>query len=514
MAGQVALTGQVDVVDYALDRFQKLSKGAFDSKASVNIQKTFDEAASFGDAVVTILHDAGVKKEHLSGLAGENVGSDDWLDAFKGMAVQAEEYAVETAIGGAVTWLFGPSWGAWAESWWSKRYELWKEQKQKVREGRVAAMKPGMWVYVNNGLRPGAPIGQEPGWKEGLRRRRMKFAPEPMEDISVGFFIGPAGKGRVKVFNFDVFREQDVRYDDMAPVEKSKSSLLDASDVMRKIRNYRMIEYKRPSKLNTDVPTDPGSEVVLSGEKWNVVKAEGSQLLIEDSNGERKEVSVDKLTTGRKVHDNSWNYRGGKQVQSGFNVDGKAQVFSGIWTWIMAREALLRAEATTHELAVVWYINDDGVHTVMALDGMERVVATLWAVTDNLSEGFNQNKAFNAFRHAVVAGGDTARYRLGAEHLLVCLGKTQEIQMKFPDVQDPFQEIVETGTKDGAPVGSNEKDVLDVIEEVAAKTGIAPGQLDAYEEAPDDIGRPNGGYVMGLVAFAASAYFILNNLGM
>ena len=50
MAGQVALTGQVDVVDYALDRFQKLSRGAFDSKASVNIQKTFDEAASFGDA--------------------------------------------------------------------------------------------------------------------------------------------------------------------------------------------------------------------------------------------------------------------------------------------------------------------------------------------------------------------------------------------------------------------------------------------------------------------------------
>ena len=86
--------------------------------------------------------------------------------------------------------------------------------------------------------------------------------------------------------------------------------------------------------------------------------------------------------------------------------------------------------------------------------------------------------------------------------------------MKFPDVQDPFQEIVETGTKDGAPVGSNEKDVLDVIEEIAAQTGIAPGQLDAYEQAPDDIGRPNGGYAMGLVAFAAGAYFILNNLGM
>ena len=63
-------------------------------------------------------------------------------------------------------------------------------------------------------------------------------------------------------------------------------------------------------------------------------------------------------------------------------------------------------------------------------------------------------------------------------------------------------------------MGSNEKDVLDVIEEIAAQTGIAPGQLDAYEQAPDDIGRPNGGYVMGLVAFAAGAYFILNNLGM
>ena len=76
------------------------------------------------------------------------------------------------------------------------------------------------------------------------------YEEDPVDDISIGFYIGLADRGRVKVFNFDVFHEQDVRFDDMVVVEASKANKLNENDVMRKIRDLRFAE-KESKKLDS-----------------------------------------------------------------------------------------------------------------------------------------------------------------------------------------------------------------------------------------------------------------------
>ena len=261
--------------EFAMDRFDAISKSKFQDNSVASLQATFRGAKSFGAGIVGILRDVGVDESHLHGLTGEKVGANDWMDAFRGIMEDVENYTVDTVIGGAVTYMTSStSAGAWAVDWWEKRREMWADQKVKKAKGQVAAMRPGMWVYINNGLKPGmAPVGQEPGFKDEMRRRMM-YEEDPVDDISIGFYIGLADRGRVKVFNFDVFHEEDVRFDDMVVVEASKANKLNENDVMRKIRDLRFAE-KESKKLDTDVATDPGSEVVFDGKRWHVVKAEG-----------------------------------------------------------------------------------------------------------------------------------------------------------------------------------------------------------------------------------------------
>ena len=499
--------------EFAMDRFDAISKSKFQDNSVASLQATFRGAKSFGAGIVGILRDVGVDESHLHGLTGEKVGANDWMDAFRGIMEDVENYTVDTVIGGAVTFMTGSaSAGGWAVDWWEKRREMWADQKVKKAKGQVAAMRPGMWVYINNGLKPGmAPVGQEPGFKDEMRRRMM-YEEDPVDDISIGFYIGLADRGRVKVFNFDVFHEEDVRFDDMVVVEASKANKLNENDVMRKIRDLRFAE-KDSKKLDTDVATDPGSEVVFDGKRWHVVKAEGGTVLIEDWNGARNVVSLDKLQTGRKTHTNSWNYQEGKPFQSGFKADGAAELYAGRWVWVIARETLLESETTTHELACVWYIDGEGLHVIMAIDGIPHTVANYWLVHADLSETFNHNKDFVNFRDAAVRGYGTDRYRLGYAHLLICLGIADGIQIGKLSGEGKLDSVVPVVTQKEDIVGAgNTKDIIDATEEFAELVGVPVGAISM--EAPEPVDNGSGSNSLwGFAAVVGGAAFLLNSVG-
>ena len=501
------------IQEFALDRFDKISKSKFQDNSVASLQSTMREAKSFGAGIVGILRDVGVDEGHLHGLAGEDVGANDWMDSFRGIMEDVKGYTVDTAIGAAVTFMTGSATsGAWAVEWWEKRRQMWASQKVKAEAGQVASMRAGVWVYINNGLKPGqAAVGQEPGWKDETRRRLLHEA-EPEDDISVGFYIGPGDRGRAKVFNFDVFHEEDVRLEDMVAVEPAKAKKLNDNQIMRRIRDLRFAETST-KKLATNVPTDPGSEVVFEGTRWNVVKAEGSTVKIEDWNGKTQVVSVDKLTTGRKLHTNSWNYKEGKPFQSGFKADGAAELYAGRWVWVIAREVLLDSETTTHELACVWYIDSDGLHVIMAIDGIPHVVANYWLCHDDMSETFNSNKDFIKFRDAAVRGYGTDRYRLGYSHLLVCLGiadGTQIAALRKGERKDVVVPVVTT--KQGIVGEGNTKDVLDAKAEFAEKIGAPPGEI-RIDDGPEPEESNGSNSLWGLVAVVGGAAFILNSVG-
>ena len=59
--------------------------------------------------------------------------------------------------------------------------------------------------------------------------------------------------------------------------------------------------------LNSNVPTDPGSEVIYKGHPYTMLKAHGTRASIEDpSDGETLEVDLADLKAGRTMHDKSW----------------------------------------------------------------------------------------------------------------------------------------------------------------------------------------------------------------
>ena len=138
------------------------------------------------------------------------------------------------------------------------------------------------------------------------------------------------------MFNFEYFRDESVRMEDVTLVDLQEIPKFEGNDVLRGIRDLKF-RTELKDKIDTTVPTDPGSEVVYNGDLVQIVLTEGTQALIEDINGKRFIVSLDKLEIGRKTHTNSWNYREGESFNSA-EADGSARVFAGQYVWIPARK--------------------------------------------------------------------------------------------------------------------------------------------------------------------------------
>ena len=244
-------------------------------------------------------------------------------------------------------------------------------------------------------------MGTDPG-------RERSFIDEPPEYmISEGFVVGEGDKpNHVRVFNFETFREEDIDIDEISGMSAAREITIESNPILSSIRDLKF--EKQPSaKMLSDVPTDPGTEVVFDDFLYHIVISEGGLALIEDIHGQQKEVTLDHLEKGRVTHTNAWNYRKGEIFETGFEADGAAQVFSGQWVWITARDGLLEANTTTHELAVVWNIQHEGAYVFNAIDGDLVVVDDVWPVSKNLSEVFNLNKQFVRFRNAAVEGENT-----------------------------------------------------------------------------------------------------------
>ena len=190
----------------------------------------------------------------------------------------------------------------------------------------------------------------------------------------MGFFVGVGERaGTVQVFNFEVFRVERVKVDDVWPVDSKVQANLERNEVMTAIRDLKFTPDVKP-RMESKVPTDPGTEVVFNKELYHIVQCESGIALIEDTHGQRLTVSLDKLQPGRIEHTNSWNYRKGEPFLSGFDGGSAAPIYSGQWVWVNARDGLVTAGMTTRELAVVWKIGNDGVHAVYARDGETAVV--------------------------------------------------------------------------------------------------------------------------------------------
>jgi hypothetical protein len=505
---------ETDLNRWAAEKYDHISKAAFDTYETMEIKKTIETADSFHDGVMSIMKQAGVPEDFMAKVSGTNVGTEEWLDAFHDAAVDIGDWATDTAVAGFLGYIGLGAYIPAAENVVSKVRSTWREHVEEAQESRVGMLSAGQWVYINNGRAP------MPGWHDELRRRLISVE-QPKDKISLGFYIGVANKaGFVQVFNFELFREQRQAIDDVVPCGPERVKELDNNTVMSAIRDLKVFrDDSAPAQMDSLVPTDPGTEVIFGEKLYHIVKCEGGQALIEDEHGAWLNVSLDKLTRGRVKHTNSWNYREGEPFLSGFQADGAAKVYSGQWVWVTARQEFIEKGVTSHELAVVWKIQRDGVYVFQAIDGTQAITDKVWPLADDLSDALNLKKNFLHFRQAAVEGGDTPGQSVGKTDLLLCIGRTNEAGGKGPTALTPGEQVIPSKPITLGMVGDGGvRDEHDMIQEISRSAGIPPGDVEraVLRDTDDDnaiVGTAAGGdSLFGYGVMAAVALLLWNSV--
>ena len=388
---------------------------------------------------------------------------------------------------------------------------------------------PGQWILINNGVAPphktehrrliweelGRAMGMDP-FGMGVDPSREKTFIDDMPEymISEGFIIGPGDKANhVRVFNFESFREDDLDLDEISGMSKAREKTIEDNPILSAIRDLKF-DPQPSDRMDSDVPTDPGTEVVFESFLYHIVKCEGGLALIEDQYGQRKTVSIDLLKPGRIRHTNSYNYRKDRPFLGGWQK--KARVYSGMWVWVPARMALQEKGITTHELGVVWKIDYNGVYVVLGIDGVVEVVDQIWPFSRALEETVQLDKEFMQFKQRALEGGDTEGKNLGENHLEFCVGNTYESMAEFPTPLTKGVRVVTQREADEDTVGRGHQTALDedARQEIHQTTGVALNNL-SYELGGEKRLRSgyNGGEsVMVYVVMAGLALFVLNSV--
>ena len=180
--------------------------------------------------------------------------------------------------------------------------------------------------------------------------------------------------------------------------------------------------------------------------------------------------------------------------------------------WIPARREMIETGTTTHELACVWKITNEGIEVFACFDGVHYIAEEVFPLTPELNDLLAATQGFSQFKLEAVRGGETVRFALGKSHLMICIGQLGEPQMKLPKITDIGERVTPTDTQPGAPVATSaERDMLDAREEVGNLLGLPPQQsMDIIvEDLPE---QPAGGGLMGVAVFAGCAYAALNFL--
>ena len=504
--GEDTPTGSLS--EWAIDKWTKVSKALFDVTENVDIIKTVGKEKSFNAGVVDIMKDAGIPEKFLSGVGGEDVGSDEWMVAFKGMAEAGADLFMDTAISGMFTAVGRPDLIPGVVTAAHSVVGGIRQLKADAAAEKIDLLQEGTWVFINTGPPPGPEIGIH----NAQRRRLWGWMDEgpPPDRITTGFYIGPAAAaGYLQCFNFGLMRPDSYHVDEVAACGTGKMVELNQNKILSSIRALKVFKTKPPAKMVNlyGVPTDPGTEVVYEDERYWIVETEGDRSVLEDIHGQQKEVSIDVLERGRVTHTNAWNYRKGEIFETGFQADGAAKVYTGQWVWIVARDRLLSAGVTDYELACVWNLQRDGAYVFNAIDGDLVIVDDVWPLSDTLTDILNSKKNFVKFRNAAVEGENTSMFLLGRDNLLMCIGDTLDAQVDFPKLDTPGETLVHRKPVEKETVGDEE----------AKWAGDTPGEVLGHpsEVEYDDFEPPVSGSAADgdsntvYFVMAAAAIFIL-----
>ena len=166
---------------WAVQKYDAVSKAAFDVRDNVQLRKTVESAESFNAGVVKIMKDAGIPDKFLVGLGGEDVGTTEWLATVEGLAEAGAELAADTAISGFLTYIGQPQWIPAAVGGVKKIRKTFDQIRVDANDARVELMNEGSWVMINNGPPPEAEIGYKEEFGAECSGSRLIRARPPTE---------------------------------------------------------------------------------------------------------------------------------------------------------------------------------------------------------------------------------------------------------------------------------------------------------------------------------------------
>ena len=522
--------GENVIVD-AMGHFHDLTKSAFDSFARKHGGK---RAPAFFDMYKKPLYQAAADLLEGSGVDVYSIVDKD--GGFSGSLGSFLEFGGKILMPAFAEAVGGPA-GAALVVALEVGYEFFNETSRSDRP--ISGYQRGQWVLIDNGVET---IQQSVDFDESFfgKPQRIPGVHEVGpnipgngilgEDVSVGFYIESSTALTVKVFNLQLLREQEVDIRDVTAAPNAQAVKFDDSAELSSIRELYFVEKEdRKTTLNSDVTVDPGSEVILKddGKVYNVVTADRSQVLIEDTNGRQWEVSVSQLTPGRRTHTVSHNYVDGETAGS-FYTTGETAIHSGQWVWadtsrFSQYDSTLKSDLRNELCVVHDILGADQINVFACYDGkrLEVLRKNIKIVGLGYAETLNMVQEFQVFRAAATEGMDTARLAMGNNNPLACLGLTPsgEPLIESEHTSKGAEAIYKANRSEGEVYGDRgAAKFLDNLEEMGqlipgnnknqVDSGIQAGINDSIES---DQTAPNDGGKFALIAVGVLVvgYFVI-----
>ena len=407
----------------AAGKLHDVSKGAFDTfgmKHQGKFKPGFGKLmeGSFLDGAKSILKDAGVSADQL-----ESWGGSEFWEKVSQFTGSAGKEVAAGAAGAVVGGPLGAALGGAMEAG-GVLHKLWTGTKR-----NAVFYQEGQWIAIDNGMTlaaKGLHNVLETAWDKAYsdhnRRRLLVQSPDAdqmkeegfaqQNALSIGFVLGPGpDPDTVTVFNCLKLRDETKDLGDVRPLDAAHMAAMDSNSVWSEIRLLRF-EEEVAQQLNTDVVTDPGVEVKKDGVTFFVVRSHGNDVLIEHpTTGAQNWTTVDQLTPGRRVHNNTWNYQEGG-VGGSFASGQKATITQGDWIWVPAEGYVTSLYgAVKRQLACIEMLDGSDVVAYYAVDGERFKIAQnsagLRPVSDELNEFINNTRELATFKDSVVRGWNT-----------------------------------------------------------------------------------------------------------
>ncbi len=402
---------------------------------------------------------------------------------------------------------------------------IYEVSKARARIGEIGTtFRTAEWVGIDNGALAhnvldddfgGAFPNQTPQFPE--EALEMFGHPAVKKEISTGFYIGQgAEQNMVHVFNFKTLSEEEVHIFDVTKLSAAEASKMDGDAFASRIREMRF-EEGYSTTTGSDVPTDPGTEVVYKGAQYNIVKAVGAKVIIEDTYGRRLFVDLGNLKRGRVTTTVSYNYTNeGEVAHGGFVSPGESAIYSGQFVWVAARSKYKAVAA--RELVAVHIIRADRVIGFYALDGEQGDFAEdlVMLLDDEFNATLNDSKAFMEFKGAAMAGYDMERVAPGQTDPLLCIAAVP-VRVGKPRVYTGFSEgFIPGNTREYFMGGTGDAGLsktLDATRDIADHIdGVPQQETDGAFEDPQTAAN-SGTSLFPIIALIAGGLFLFNSLG-